>query len=327
MRWDHCCNGNNLADILEGNSLLHAYDHSASVKSLITNHEWNFPTYVPLSVINLLKGITILDDSAPCLTWRNSYVGSVGLYVNEFYKNLETCSWEKLIWHNKSVLKFSVFAWFSIVGGLKTAYALVKSNIPADLTCNLCHTSSESNAHLFFECCYSFSILNALIPSSRSFLLRPKTLHLLEWINEQNYSQKSVKNIFSSLAALYITFGEKGMKDVLALSITVLLLQPLLSKELFLTKLLSEGMLRALWICFNYACLQVFRDAPYAGYMLLSWAFVIILRVGFSSLAMDNDNAPLTGSTLDGPRATKGLLQLRNLMSDLVIPESRRMRH
>ncbi|PKU84241.1 hypothetical protein MA16_Dca002753 [Dendrobium catenatum] len=87
-----------------------------------------------------------------------------------------------MVWHKRHSLKYSVFVWLAIRGGLKTADALLIRNIQVPKTCNLCNEHDESVSHLFFECSYSYNIIYALIPGMHTFLLRPNILQVLDWL-------------------------------------------------------------------------------------------------------------------------------------------------
>ncbi|KAL0914301.1 hypothetical protein M5K25_014637 [Dendrobium thyrsiflorum] len=95
---------------------------------------------------------------------------------------------QKLISHLlimwKSVLRYSVFGWLALVGGLKTAVELSRRNIQVDMDCVFCHNAPESISHLFFDCNFSHTVLCNLIPAASSILLRPNIHQLFDWIAE-----------------------------------------------------------------------------------------------------------------------------------------------
>ncbi|PKU60993.1 hypothetical protein MA16_Dca028510 [Dendrobium catenatum] len=104
---------------------------------------------MPLAVFNAIIAIPIYDCLATCLTWGNSGEGLFGQFVRKFYEDFPQCSWYNMIWHKHYVMKFSIFSWLMLVGGLKTTDAFLKRKIHVDPTCYLCHAANESIPHFF----------------------------------------------------------------------------------------------------------------------------------------------------------------------------------
>ncbi|PKU79650.1 hypothetical protein MA16_Dca019163 [Dendrobium catenatum] len=111
-----------------------------------------------------------------------------------------------MIWHKKHVLKHSVFVWLALIGGLKTADALLMRNIQVSGTCSLCLEHAETVSHLFFECSYTFSILNGIIPSMQCFLLRPTILQIFDWVNGAHKDTQEVHNFYKLVICCVIYF-------------------------------------------------------------------------------------------------------------------------
>ncbi|KAL0910776.1 hypothetical protein M5K25_018861 [Dendrobium thyrsiflorum] len=98
-----------------------------------------------------------------------------------------------------NALRYSVFAWLCIAGGLKTAAALSLRNVYISPLCPLCHLDIESVNHLFFECNFSYAVLTKLIPKASVLLLRPTATQLFDWTEELNLPERG-----HSLFKLYI---------------------------------------------------------------------------------------------------------------------------
>ncbi|KAL0919502.1 hypothetical protein M5K25_011597 [Dendrobium thyrsiflorum] len=216
-----------------------SFHKKALVKDLISESNWNLPNSIPQSVANAIKAIPIYDNLSITLSWSNSTVGAFGQYLMEFYNDLSPCSWHSMIWHKKHVLRYSSFAWLSIAGGLKTADVLLHRNIQVDPRCPLCHSSDESNTHIFFECSYSYSVLVSLISGASDMLLRPTILQLLVWINDHK--------AFSLFVALFTIFGRKEMTGDLGIPCTTYLLPLYKVRKLFLQKSVSGEIHNIIW--------------------------------------------------------------------------------
>ncbi|KAL0906259.1 hypothetical protein M5K25_024737 [Dendrobium thyrsiflorum] len=130
------------------------------------------------------------DNNA--VKWKGLNKHNFSDFMEGFYSTYAECYWAKSVWHRKSVLRFSVFGWLALVGGLKTSVELSRRNIQVDLDCVFCHNAPESISHLFFDCNFSHSILSNLIPAASSLLLRPNIHQLLDWIVEcPNYNEQT----------------------------------------------------------------------------------------------------------------------------------------
>lgn len=103
-------------------------------------------------------------------------------FLEDFYSNLVKVSWWSAIWHKSYVLRHVVFAWLSLVSGLKTTDMILKHNIIIPQHCFFCFTDHEMANHLFFECSYTFNILVEIFPWTCSFLLRSTILLLFSTV-------------------------------------------------------------------------------------------------------------------------------------------------
>ncbi|XP_028551913.1 uncharacterized protein LOC114579943 [Dendrobium catenatum] len=181
--WDHWCNNTTLAEFVGGASL--DYFPHPFLKSYISNSNWVFNSLTPQSLKIALGSFQIVESAISCLMWKNDPKPKFKDFVEDYYMDFSDCSWHKFIWHKKHILKNSVYVWLALVGGLKIQDALRHRNIYVPVVCSLCNSISESVNHLFFECTYSFDILNSLIPGTRNFLLRPTILQLFNWMDNE----------------------------------------------------------------------------------------------------------------------------------------------
>ncbi|KAI0525120.1 hypothetical protein KFK09_004511 [Dendrobium nobile] len=72
----------------------------------------------------------------------------------------------------------------------------------------------ESINHLFFECQYSFDVINHTIPDTKRLLLRPTILHLFEWIEEVYSNNALLKNLYLLFVScsLYFIWKERNSR-------------------------------------------------------------------------------------------------------------------
>ncbi|KAL0904023.1 hypothetical protein M5K25_026093 [Dendrobium thyrsiflorum] len=206
--WDPWCRGQSIANLLQSPIA----DHNKEVQDYTSSGNWALPLHLPDDIADMIKSILINASPGPCLLWNNLKVGSFSHYTKEFYSSLTPSPWYHLIWHKRSVLKFSVFTWLSVVGGLKTADALISRNIPVNPECILCSSALENTSHLFFECNYSFSILTKLIPFAHTFFLRPNILQLLEWINDQDPNVRQLYFLITCCSIYFIWKERNGRR-------------------------------------------------------------------------------------------------------------------
>ncbi|XP_020697800.1 uncharacterized protein LOC110110584 [Dendrobium catenatum] len=110
---------------------LHCLQRGLLVSNVITNGSWNL-SLIPQHMHQLFLSIHI-QDGDNVITWTGK-----GVAVND---------------------------------GLKTADVLAVRGILINPTCGFCHTEEESSSHLFFQCPFSFSILQTMLPDVKLLLL------------------------------------------------------------------------------------------------------------------------------------------------------------
>ncbi|PKU70563.1 Putative ribonuclease H protein [Dendrobium catenatum] len=191
LKWDHWCHNHTIAEYLGGEHMGYCPDYT--IKSFISGSQWVFPENISPNLKTLLAGFNIVEGEI-CLKWKNSSTYNFKNYIEEYYSDLQTCTWYKSVWANKNILKHSVYEWMSLVGGLKTADALISRNILVHAACSLCHDLNETVSHIFFECDYAFHVLTGTIPGMKTFLFRPTILQVFEWIKGNFKGKKKVKN-------------------------------------------------------------------------------------------------------------------------------------
>ncbi|XP_020701171.1 uncharacterized protein LOC110113086 [Dendrobium catenatum] len=147
--WDHWINNETIVEYLGGSSLDDCPD--LFLKDMISGSGWELPVSIPMQPRNLIAGYNIIEEVGPCLLWKKRCTFKFKNYIEEFYIDYQTCSWHKIVWAKRNILKHSVYVWLAVVHGLKTADALNKRNILVPGTCSLCHHHNETISHLFFE--------------------------------------------------------------------------------------------------------------------------------------------------------------------------------
>ncbi|XP_020681050.1 uncharacterized protein LOC110098531 [Dendrobium catenatum] len=216
LKWDHWCFNSTLGNFCGMVDNFGLPD--IMLKNIISMHGWDYSGVIPSLYHQTLSQINIEEGEGPSLLWKEKNCFHFKLFIKEFYSDYNDCSWAKLVWHKKYVLKHAVFVWLALRDGLKTADALRMRHILVPKTCSLCHTCDESTAHIFFECSFSFSILRSLIPGVEIFLLRPTILQLYDWIKVKFCANVTDLN-FYKLAVLFgplslrFAWGYGGLDD------------------------------------------------------------------------------------------------------------------
>ncbi|XP_020685967.1 uncharacterized protein LOC110102125 [Dendrobium catenatum] len=181
--WDHWCYNNTLQDFV-GNIPMEFFSIPLQ-RHYIANSAWNFAAAVPQQIRDKICNLPISSTASPCLILKDCVNVKFKDFIEEFYCSLPSFSWHNFVWHRKNVLKHSVFVWLALVGGLKTQDALRIRNINVPVMCSFCSVAPETVNHIFFECNFTFYILNSLLPITKNFLLRPIVLHLMEWLESE----------------------------------------------------------------------------------------------------------------------------------------------
>ncbi|XP_020672051.1 uncharacterized protein LOC110092048 [Dendrobium catenatum] len=163
---------------------------------------------------NTLSKVPIATEPITCIIWKDKSKVKFKDFMEEFYIGSQDSPWENLVWHKNYSLKHSVYVWLALVGGLKTHDALRLRNIVVPELCSLCNNHPESVNHLFFECDYSFSVLEALIPASSGFLFRPTVLQFLQWLDSEYLGTSLYKNCFKLVVCctLYYVWRERNSR-------------------------------------------------------------------------------------------------------------------
>ncbi|XP_020690503.2 uncharacterized protein LOC110105345 [Dendrobium catenatum] len=210
LLWDHWCHNLTLSEFTGDDSLEHMPD--CFLHELMTGSTWSLPGHFTALIHSTLNAIPISDNPGPSMCWKNKKNHKFRHFIEEFYSDYDHCGWHKMVWHKRNSLKHTVFVWLALVGGLKTAEALKIRQIHVPLLCNFCLSNAESVSHLFFDCPYSFYILNSLIPGSSCFLLRPSILQMYDWLSDV-YGDNSEKLNFYKLTVgcvIYYTWRERN---------------------------------------------------------------------------------------------------------------------
>ncbi|PKU73447.1 Putative ribonuclease H protein [Dendrobium catenatum] len=206
--WDYWCNNNRIVE-LHPNGLNFG---KHVVSNFIADGVWQFPPGMPTDLVNLIVNVSITDNQAPCLIWNGNPKAKFSDFVKEFYQTLPLCAWSGYVWHKRHILRYSVFTWLTIVGGLKTAWELNKRNIGVDLKCSFCQSYPESSAHLFFDCSFTHSIITSLVPECNVILLRPNLLQLFDWVTDYPNFSSHTKRIYvlTICCTIYYVWRERN---------------------------------------------------------------------------------------------------------------------
>ncbi|KAL0908009.1 hypothetical protein M5K25_022470 [Dendrobium thyrsiflorum] len=201
--WDHWC------PVVEFLDHCHAY-LNAPVRDFIIENKWVLPSVLDPNIARIIQEIPISDDSLPCLIWDNQ-PGNFGAYVKIYYVDSPTCLWANHLWFKGGALRYSVYGWMCLAGGLKTAEALSLRNIFIEPLCPLCRTDRESTKHIFFECNFSYNIITQLIPQATTFYLRPNASQFLDWLDDLNVNSDYIRLYkLITCCAIYLIWRERN---------------------------------------------------------------------------------------------------------------------
>ncbi|PKU87688.1 Putative ribonuclease H protein [Dendrobium catenatum] len=183
--WDPWCFGKSLMDLRDTNtnySWLEAFKYTA-LSTIICNGQWVVPVGWPHNIKNLILSMPILVTETSCL-WHNYAKVSNKHFTKEFFRQHPVVSWHRFIWHKHSSIRFSSFGWLAMKNGLKTSDNLICRGLQVNPRCIFCQDCRDTITHLFFECDFSFGILNLLIPQSQTLLLRPNLYQIFDFIED-----------------------------------------------------------------------------------------------------------------------------------------------
>ncbi|KAL0912717.1 hypothetical protein M5K25_018709 [Dendrobium thyrsiflorum] len=201
--WDHWC------PVVEFLDHCHAY-LNAPVRDFIIENKWVLPSVLDPNIARIIQEIPISDDSLPCLIWDNQ-PGNFGAYVKVYYVDSPTCLWANHLWFKGGALRYSVYGWMCLAGGLKTTEALSLRNIFIEPLCPLCRIDRESTKHIFFECNFSYNIITQLIPQATTFYLRPNASQFLDWLDDLNVNSDYIRLYkLITCCAIYLIWRERN---------------------------------------------------------------------------------------------------------------------
>ncbi|XP_020693913.1 uncharacterized protein LOC110107837 [Dendrobium catenatum] len=152
LRWDHWCNNITLAEFSGVNLVEGILD--CSLNEFLVSSHWVFPDDFPLFFRNICEKFSVSNEAG------TNFFGLKEISLN------------------------TQFVWLALMGELKMADALQIRNIIVPDLFSFCFFHKENVTHLFFECPYS-SIISALIPGLKCFLLRPNIMQILEWVKSE----------------------------------------------------------------------------------------------------------------------------------------------
>ncbi|XP_028549943.1 uncharacterized protein LOC114579456 [Dendrobium catenatum] len=289
LKWDHWYQNCTLSEFFGSVTLPQIPD--IQLCNIMSNSGWTLPDSLTSGLRDVLRSIYIFDEDGPCLLWYDKEKVNYNNFMKEFYSDISDCSWYKMIWHKRKALKFSVYAWLAIMGGLKTAEALRIRNVFVPSTCCLCHTHDETVYHLYFECSYSFSILTSIIPGMDIFLFRPNILQVYDWLNGKYNDNTEMLNFYKLAVSSVIYYIWKERNN-----------------RIFGNKLQCHTSLQ---LCIKRALSE----------RIMTWGYAIDFLDGIYAF-LDNDEAPHSSS--DGLKTSLGNQGCdRSAYSYLSIPESR----
>lgn len=209
LKWDHWWDNGSISDRM-GNAFMHLIP-DIPLKRLISDASWAVPDFFPAVLREAISSLCI-SDGAHCLFWYDKEFGKFKSFMEEFHFDIPKVNWYKMIWHKRNSLKYSVYSWLAIMGGLKTAEALRLRNITVNRTCCLCYANDESVSHLYFECPYSFYILTNIISGMKYFLLRPNIQQVFDWIRGNYYDNLEKSNFYKLVVSsvIYYVWRERN---------------------------------------------------------------------------------------------------------------------
>ncbi|XP_028554324.1 uncharacterized protein LOC114580555 [Dendrobium catenatum] len=186
LMWDHWCWGDCLSSLPHVSGLKDLFPLNSNISVIMDGTVWQIPSFISDPILSRILSILIHQDGA-VLYWNNGKIGRYSDFLSEFYSNDTVVGWHKVLWHKRAALRFSVFGWLSLVGGLKTADVLIKRCISVNPICCLCYSNVENVSHLYFECDYTHAIIAKLIPALNTFLLRPNLHQIVDFLADGNF--------------------------------------------------------------------------------------------------------------------------------------------
>ena len=134
----------------------HFYLSSGSIWSVQVHHSssplWKAITTVR-DVISQHCGGSEVECVSLMRAWSNT-AGPFLAHAYDFFRPVGSIvSWDRVVWEQWSLPKYSFILWLAVLGKLKTRDRLWF--IPSDPSCAFCRCESETHAHLFFACSWT----------------------------------------------------------------------------------------------------------------------------------------------------------------------------
>ncbi|KAI0510887.1 hypothetical protein KFK09_011497 [Dendrobium nobile] len=183
-----------------------------TVKDLLSNGNWDLPTFFPNSLADAILNTDIKETSS--ILWNGSPSWAFKFFIEQFHAHLPKVDWSVSIWHKNHALKYACFSWMEVLGKFKTVDNLLIRGIQVPHLCSFCNSFAENHNHLFFGCDFSFNILKFILPKVNCFLLRPTLAQVLKFFNNSNSFTCLEKDFccFSVSCILYHLWRERNSR-------------------------------------------------------------------------------------------------------------------
>ncbi|KAI0492597.1 hypothetical protein KFK09_026871 [Dendrobium nobile] len=205
---------------MEVQPILNSFPVNESIAVIIDGINWALPASLPEAIHCAFSEISVSPGTHVNLYWGNGKKCKHRHYREFYFKDFAKVNWWKFVWHKWYVIRYSSFCWMAIIGGLKSADSLIAKGINVNAICALCHCSTKTVSHLFFECDYSFSILSKLMSNLGFLLLRPNILQIFEYIDDTHTRNKDFYYLLICCAVYHIwrerndrKFGDKSVSS------------------------------------------------------------------------------------------------------------------
>ncbi|PKU84697.1 Putative ribonuclease H protein [Dendrobium catenatum] len=218
MFWDPWVNGRSISDIIS--PLPCPPDLDGMVSNYFTGGRWNCLDSLPVWTRHLFCNFPVTSSDSDCLIWKGCSKPMFKNFRLHFFKDFEKVGWSKFIWHKRSSLRFSSYAWLLMCNGLKLADVLAKRNIIIHPTCQLCLDDEENSNHLFFLCDYSFAVLTHMLPVLHCFLFRPNLMQVFQFLEDFDEYCGKEKSFcyFVICCAIYYIWRERNNRRFASLN-------------------------------------------------------------------------------------------------------------
>ncbi|XP_020684951.1 uncharacterized protein LOC110101408 [Dendrobium catenatum] len=174
------------------------------VAKINNGNNWAIPSTFDSHISSLIQSVSI-DSLEEKHYWLGKQNPKFQDFRTTFYRNLDTVTWYKFVWHKKAALRYSIYAWLAFRGGLKTYDVLADRGIITHNTCSFCQCDLETLSHLFYECSYTFNVAKTLLPWLNSLMMRPNLHQVYDSIFEQGFNNHT-RNFYLLTASATIYF-------------------------------------------------------------------------------------------------------------------------